>query len=58
LIEEYRFSFNGKDIPVTVSFGVASAEVRYKRESMQDFISCADAKLYEAKETGRNRVVG
>ena len=58
LIEEYHFSFSGKEIPVTVSLGVAVAEIRDKGESMQDFISCADAKLYEAKQTGRNRVVG
>ncbi len=58
LIEEYRFSFKGKDIPVTVSFGIAVAEGRDSGESMQDFIACADAKLYEAKQTGRNRVVG
>ena len=58
LIEDYRFSFRGKDIPVTVSFGVAVAEGQDNGESMQDFIACADAKLYEAKQTGRNRVVG
>lgn len=58
LIEEYRFSFNGKAISVTVSFGVAVAGDRDITESMQGFIACADAGLYEAKQTGRNRVVG
>jgi two-component system cell cycle response regulator len=58
LIEDYHFSFSGKDILVTVSFGVAVAKGQENGESMQDFISCADAKLYEAKQTGRNRVVG
>jgi diguanylate cyclase (GGDEF)-like protein len=57
-IEEYRFSFNGKDISVTVSFGVAVAGGRDTAESMPDFIACADARLYKAKQTGRNRVVG
>jgi two-component system, cell cycle response regulator len=58
LIEAYPFSFKGKGIPVTVSFGVAEAGGPENVESMQDFIACADAKLYEAKQTGRNRVAG
>lgn len=56
MIESYRFSFGGKDIQVTVSFGVAVAEVRSPDHSLQDFIACADAKLYEAKQAGRNCV--
>jgi diguanylate cyclase (GGDEF)-like protein len=40
----------------TVSIGFAS-KVPSPEDNMQDFIKIADDKLYEAKESGRNRVV-
>lgn len=58
IVQEYRFSFKGQNIPVTASFGVAVAGGPDKVGSMPDFIACADAKLYEAKQKGRNRVAG
>ena len=54
-IESHEFVFEGERIDVTVSLGVAA-----RTESMTgpaDLIQAADACLYIAKRTGRNRVV-
>ena len=56
LIEDHRFVFEGKDIKVTLSIGVADL-VGDMTEPLQ-FIKLADANLYKAKKAGRNRVVG
>ncbi len=53
-VEAQRFSFEGKDIAVTVSIGVAISTAETK--DPDDLIGAADAKLYEAKRSGRNRV--
>jgi diguanylate cyclase (GGDEF)-like protein len=55
LIEKAVFRFEDTDIPVTISVGVAS--VAPDVHEAQEFIRRADAKLYEAKEQGRNRVI-
>ena len=49
------FEFDGKRIPVTVSLGVGTIDPAMK--AVEALIAGADAALYEAKETGRNRVV-
>lgn len=54
-IEQSRFVFQGDSIPVTISMGVAMLEDQHKVGL--DLIRAADAKLYEAKRGGRNRVV-
>ncbi len=56
MIEDKPFTFEGKDIPVTVSVGVADMTADLT-EPLQ-FIKVADANLYRAKKAGRNRVVG
>jgi diguanylate cyclase (GGDEF)-like protein len=56
LIEQHPFVFEGKRIPVTFSAGVALLEA--SQDSALAFIKAADARLYEAKRAGRNRVVG
>jgi diguanylate cyclase (GGDEF)-like protein len=56
LIEKATFKFEGTRIPVTVSIGVASLTPELQQP--EDFVRVADAKLYEAKSQGRNRVVG
>ena len=55
-IEEKQFTFEAQDIPVTLSLGVADMAVDMV-DPLQ-FIKVADANLYKAKKTGRNRVVG
>lgn len=50
------FEFGGRRIPVTASFGVATTAEGF--ETAAAFFAAADARLYEAKEGGRNKVVG
>jgi two-component system, cell cycle response regulator len=56
LVEDHRFTFEGKDIAVTISLGVADMAAEMT-EPLQ-FIKVADANLYKAKKGGRNKVVG
>lgn len=46
---------DGRELPVTVSFGVAATESRRHVDS-EALIRAADAALYRAKATGRDRV--
>ena len=50
-IEALRFQ--GRDIRVTVSGGVAELD---RREEALNLIERADARLYEAKRQGKNRI--
>ncbi len=54
-IETHAFVFDGKRLSVTTSLGVA--EMRSDIESAKTLLSMADKALYEAKGSGRNRVV-
>lgn len=56
LIEQHRFVFEGKAIPVTFSGGVA--EMQPEHDSTLAFLHAADERLYEAKRGGRNRIAG
>jgi diguanylate cyclase (GGDEF)-like protein len=56
IVESVAFQFQGKRIPVTISVGVAALPDPALREPI-DLISAADAALYQAKKSGRNRVV-
>src|SRR5215831_1834560 len=53
-VEERKFSFGGKDIPVTISLGVAAIPESGISEH-NAFLAAADKALYEAKRSGRNR---
>jgi len=53
-IEDHRFLFDGTDVPVTVSCGVATFTPDMSRPV--DIIRAADEALYRAKRSGRNRV--
>ncbi len=46
---------DGKTIPVTVSVGVSSLQPPH--DSVETLLKRADTALYEAKSSGRNRVV-
>lgn len=54
-IEKEPFYISGQAVPVTVSIGVAS--VGYGADSVSALMRRADSALYQAKNTGRNRVV-
>ncbi len=55
-VQDYPFDFNGQRILVTISLGVRCSSQQERPEGVDDFIADADAKLYEAKQGGRNRV--
>jgi len=53
LIEQYAFEFNGKNIAVTASIGIAALG---SRDTVTRLFNKADAALYQAKSNGRNCV--
>ncbi len=53
-VERRVFSFQGEQIPITISIGVAQMQAGDR--TVEDLIQRADDKLYEAKRSGRNRV--
>ena len=57
LVEEMPVQYGGNSISVTASFGVASREQLEPNQTLDHLIFLADQALYEAKKTGRNRVV-
>jgi diguanylate cyclase (GGDEF)-like protein len=52
-VAERPFEFGGQQIPVTISVGAA---VDHGRSEAQALIAAADAAMYTAKRSGRNRV--
>jgi two-component system, cell cycle response regulator len=57
LVERHPFRYEEQTYQVTVSLGVAATKGD-KGLTSTEFIRQADARLYEAKRQGRNRVVG
>lgn len=55
-ISDMNVIVDGNSIEVTASFGVACFPST-DRNNMEDLLKAADKALYEAKETGRNKVV-
>lgn len=55
-IEQAEIKHEGQRLPVTASLGVASYPHHLVAKA-SDFITLADAALYDAKRSGRNRVV-
>ncbi len=54
-VERSSFGESGQMLHITISIGMAE----YKDQmTAEDFIKAADDRLYEAKQTGRNKVVG
>lgn len=54
-VESGRFQYQGRPLPVTLSVGVATFPGH--AADVTELIAAADAALYQAKATGRNRVV-
>ena len=54
-VEERKFTFGGKEIPVTISLGIAAVP-ESNVSDYSAFLAAADKALYEAKRSGRNRV--
>ncbi len=54
-VAEHRFEYDGKHIPVTVSIGVAVNGP--DADTPERLLRAADAKLYQAKAAGRNKVI-
>lgn len=57
-ISEAPVVFEQHEIPVTMSAGVASLDDCGPERDRQALLATADERLYRAKESGRNRVVG
>jgi diguanylate cyclase (GGDEF)-like protein/PAS domain S-box-containing protein len=55
VVMEQEHNFDGQDIKVTISLGVA--ELRESITSVEEMLKKADEALYKAKGEGRNRVV-
>ena len=55
VVEKYSFLWESQTIPVTLSIGVA--HLNGGEKDSQALIETADAALYQAKKSGRNRVV-
>jgi len=55
-VEETPICWKGEETKVTISVGICS-DVYNGSKSPEDYINCADQKLYIAKKTGKNKVV-
>jgi diguanylate cyclase (GGDEF)-like protein len=55
LVADHECRVAGEPIPVTVSLGVAAMSAEMQEPAQ--FLKAADARLYQAKREGRNRVV-
>ncbi|MCD6185778.1 MAG: GGDEF domain-containing protein, partial [Deltaproteobacteria bacterium] len=60
IISEMVIPMNGKDISITASFGVAELnhEMTNPEHAYEEVLNEVDQYLYQAKNGGRNRVVG
>lgn len=56
LIDESHFAYEGKQLQVTISVGLATFDAKNTYKNSDDLIAAADACLYKAKREGRNRV--
>ncbi len=55
-VQEYRFSFEGQELRITISIGVTALQP-CERNTMESIFRKADEALYTAKQSGRNRLV-
>jgi diguanylate cyclase (GGDEF)-like protein len=57
-VAQTPITYDGQSIRVTVSAGVASLECCGERRDRAALLGLADGRLYQAKQGGRNRVIG
>ena len=56
-VEALKVEWEGEPIPLTMSIGTLFIEANQLEEDISVYIEQADQNLYEAKETGRNKVI-
>ena len=56
MVEAHDFQFQGQAIEVTTSVGLQSYEHTDGGKTVRQLVAAADAHLYEAKKSGRNRI--
>ena len=56
LVATHAFAFEGQTVPVTTSIGLQSYDHSDGEVTRSELIAAADARLYEAKQAGRNCV--
>ncbi len=56
VVDSHKFIFNGVEIPLTISLGVASLSATMNDAT--ELVQLADKYLYKAKKAGRNRIGG
>ncbi len=56
-VERQIFSYQGQQIKITISAGVASAG-ELAKTTLKNLVELADKRLYQAKNAGRNKVIG
>lgn len=55
-VENFDFSYGGRHLHLTISIGVASLEDS-RTKTLEEVVNSADKALYQAKRSGRNKVV-
>jgi diguanylate cyclase (GGDEF)-like protein len=56
VIDQHRFSYDGKDLHATVSIGLVSCEINDECSGIEEVLRRVDDAMYEAKRLGRNRI--
>lgn len=56
-IEKAKFIYNGEVIKITASFGLCTNSIENNYD-IEKLVQCVDKKLYKAKDSGRNMVIG
>ena len=54
-IENHQFVYEGKSITTTVTMGIS--QYNEKKNSIEDWITVSDMKLYDGKKSGKNKTV-
>jgi len=57
VIEERDFVYDGKQLKITMSFGISELDTKIDgARSLKELLELADKRLYSSKEHGRNRI--